>query len=255
VHIVYQGQLSPNAFLIQAPAKRIFFMIPFHGNTLIGTTDTDYKGNPDDVKVGKEDIEYLLKEASRVFPAISFDQAKIISTFAGLRPLVFDKGSPSKISRKHGIEKTFSGLWYVLGGKFTTYRAIAEDAIKRAMPQLTNKMPFSGKWTLYGSGSSNDELKLVSLRYGVSIETIKHTMGIYGCRYVDVLELTKKMPELKEPICTCTATICAQVKYALQVEMAQSVDDIVERRLQLQYNACSSKACIQKIKEIYNSRS
>ncbi len=252
IHLVYQGQLSPQAFLIQAPDKRIFFMIPFHGNTLIGTTDTDYKEGPDDVKVTDADVQYLLTQARRVFPAIAFDSAKIITTFAGLRPLVFDQGDPRKISRKHAVEKTYSGLWYVLGGKFTTYRAIAEDAIKKALPQLSNKLPFSGKWAVYGSGGSNEELKLVSQRYGVSIEAIKHLMGIYGSRFGDVLDLTKQAPDLKEPICTCTATIAAQVVYAKQVEMAQTTGDIVERRLQLQYNACASKACLRKVEEIFN---
>ncbi len=253
IHLVYQGQLSPHAFLVQAPDKRIFFVIPFHGNTLIGTTDTDYRGSPDEVAVSDTDIQYLLKEARRVFPSIAFDTSKIITSFAGLRPLVFDKGDPRKISRKHAVEKTYSGLWYVLGGKYTTYRAIAEDVIKKAMPQLANKLPFSGKWTVYGSGGSNEELKIVSQRYDISIETIKHLMGIYGSRFIDVLDLTKESPALKEPICTCTATIAAQVVYASQVEMAQTSTDIIERRLQLQYNACTSKACLSQVEQLWDT--
>ena len=101
VHIVYQGEISSSAFLLQSRQdKRIFFVIPFKGNSLIGTTDTDYHQGPDSVKVEEADIQYLLQEASRVFPNINFDTSKIITTFAGLRPLVAEKGDPSKISRK-----------------------------------------------------------------------------------------------------------------------------------------------------------
>jgi len=78
VHIVYQGTISTNAFLLQSRQdKRIFFVIPFKGNSLIGTTDTDYDQGPDDVKVEEEDIRYLLQEASRVFPNITLNARKL----------------------------------------------------------------------------------------------------------------------------------------------------------------------------------
>ncbi len=248
VHIVYQGQIAPQAFLIQAKDRRIFFVIPFKSNTLIGTTDTDYDGNPDNVKVEEEDLQYLLREASRVFPSISFDSRKIIATFAGLRPLVFDKGTPGKISRKHAIEQTSSGLWYVLGGKFTTYRAMAQETIEKAMPQLKGKLPFSGQWTLYGSGAVSEEIKLISQRYNVSFELVRHLMSVYGSRYTDLLELIKTFPELNGPICTCSPTVKAQIVYAKQMEMAVRWEDIFERRLQLQYNHCVSKACLKSVR-------
>ncbi len=130
VHIVYRGEISPSAFLLQSRQdKRIFFVIPFKGNSLIGTTDTDYDQSPDSVKVEEADIQYLLQEAGRVFPNINFDRSKIITTFAGVRPLVADKGDPSRISRKHAIECNPSGIYFVMGGKYTTYRAIAEEAV------------------------------------------------------------------------------------------------------------------------------
>src|SRR5208283_1411570 len=118
------------AFLLQSRQdKRIFFVIPFKGNSLIGTTDTDYQQRPDQVQVEEADIQYLLQEAGRVFPNINFDRSKIIMTFAGVRPLVAEVGDPSRISRKHVIERNSSGVYFVMGGKYTTYRAIAHEAI------------------------------------------------------------------------------------------------------------------------------
>jgi len=131
VHLICRGQISQKAVLLQVKkGKRIFFVIPWKGDTLIGTTDTDFQGNPDDVRVEEEDIAYLLNELKNFFPENTFSRTNIISSFAGLRPLVYQKGNPSKISRKHGIQTSDSGVIYVMGGKFTTYRKIAEDVMR-----------------------------------------------------------------------------------------------------------------------------
>ena len=234
VHIVYRGEISPSAFLLQSRQdKRIFFVIPFKGNSLIGTTDTDYHQSPDSVKVEEADIQYLLQEAGRVFPNINFDRSKIITTFAGLRPLVADKGDPSRISRKHAIESNSSGIYFVMGGKYTTYRAIAEEAVIKAMPQLASKMPYGGQYALYGSGGSNEELKILSQRFEVPLDLVRYLQGIYGSRFGDVLNIARGNDQLKEKICSCSPAIAAQVIYAREVEMAQTPEDVMERRLGL----------------------
>lgn len=251
VHIVYRGEISPSAFLLQSRQdKRIFFVIPFKGNTLIGTTDTDYDQSPDQVQVEDADIQYLLQEASRVFPNVNFDRSKIITTFAGLRPLVADKGDPSRISRKHALERNSSGIYFVMGGKYTTYRAIAEEAVAKILPALASKIPYGGQYTLYGSGGSNDELKILSQRFDVPLDLIRYLQGIYGSRFGDVLNITRGNDQLKEKICSCSPTIAAQVVYARDVEMARSVEDVVERRLGLSYLDCPSKDCRRSIKKI-----
>ena len=256
VHIVYRGEISKNAFLIQSRQdKRIFFVIPFKGNTLIGTTDTDYHQSTDGVKVEEMDIQYLLQEASRVFPNINFDRSKIITTFAGLRPLVADKGDPSKISRKHDIECNASGIYFVMGGKYTTYRAIAEEAILKAMPELASKMPYGQQFTLYGSGGSNEELKILSQRYEVPLDLIRYLQGIYGSRFGDVLNIAQGNPQLKERICSCSSAIAAQVIYARDVEMAQNIDDIMDRRLELSYLDCPTGNCRRSIEKILKNNS
>jgi glycerol-3-phosphate dehydrogenase len=252
VHIVYRGEISPSAFLLQSRQdKRIFFVIPFKGNSLIGTTDTDYHQSPDGVKVEEADIQYLLQEAGRVFPNINFDRSKIITTFAGLRPLVADKGDPSRISRKHEIESNSSGIYFVMGGKYTTYRAIAEEAVVRALPHLASKMPYGGQYALYGSGSSNEELKILSQRYDVPLELVRYLQGVYGSRFGDVLNIARGNHQLKEKICSCSPVIAAQVVYARQVEMAQNADDVIERRLGLAYLDCPTQNCRRMIDGIF----
>jgi glycerol-3-phosphate dehydrogenase len=255
VHIVYRGEVSSSAFLLQSRQdKRIFFVIPFRGgNTLIGTTDTDYHQSPDSVKVEDADVQYLLQEAGRVFPHISFDASRIITTFAGLRPLVADKGDPSQVSRKHAIDRNPSGIYFVMGGKYTTYRAIAEEAVGKALPHLAHKMPYSSHYVLYGSGGGNEEFKILSQRYGVSLDLIRYLQGIYGSRYSDVLGFAQKDVLLKEKICSCSPAIAAQVIYARDVEMAQNTEDIMERRLGLAYLDCPSQNCRRYIETALKS--
>lgn len=251
VHIVYRGKISPRAFLLQCHQdKRVFFVIPFRGNSLIGTTDTDYSKSPDSVEVEETDIQYLLQEAGRVFPHITFDRSKIITTFAGLRPLVADKGHPSRISRKHAIDRDSSGIYFVMGGKYTTYRAIAEQALLQAMPQLASKMPYAGQYALYGSGGSNEELKILSQRFEVPLELVRYLQGIYGSRFGDVLNIARGNDKLKARICSCSPAIAAQVIYARDVEMAQNTEDIMDRRLGSSYLDCPTKDCRRAIEEI-----
>ncbi len=254
VHILYKGQIFNQAFLIQSYSdKRIFFVIPFRGHSLIGTTDTDYGGSPDDVKPEQDEINYLFKEASRVFPQIVFKKENIITTFAGLRPLVHEKGSPSKISRKHSIEKSLAGIWYVLGGKYTTYRAIAKECVQKILPNLASKLPDDLKHPLYGSGEVKIDIRQVALRFGVSPEVVTYLIGFYGIRYWDVLKLIDEDSSLRVKLCECSLNIRAQVAYAVRVEMAQTFEDVFTRRLQLQYNDCSTKHCHKSVEEVFKT--
>ncbi len=232
VHIVYPEEISKNAFLIPSPKdNRVFFVIPWNGNSLIGTTDTDYSSDPDDVRPEKEDIQYLMNEAKRVFPGLKLDHTDTVS-FAGLRPLIKSKGHPSKVSREHMIHESKSGVSYVAGGKYTTYRRMAFDCLKRLI-----RIPNTQRYSLYSGGKIMDDPKQISEKYGVDLEVLSELMSKYGARYKDVLNLTKENSELKERIHPDLPMIKAQIKYSIDVEMAIKEEDIVYRRLSVGYNA------------------
>jgi glycerol-3-phosphate dehydrogenase len=241
IHLVYKGQISKHAVLIQTHQdKRIFFVIPWMGNSLIGTTDTDFDGDPDQVSAEKEDIAYLIEEARRVLPGVDFSEANLVTTFAGLRPLVHKEGEPSEVSRRHEIEVSTSGVIYVMGGKYTTYRKIAQDCLKKFM-YLKTKAPL--EYTLYGSGPIASSPQEIAAAFSITEESAAHLTGKYGSRYVDVLDLTRKDNSLKQRFCDCSPAIKAEVLYAIEVEMAQNAEDIIERRLALQYIPCASGKC------------
>lgn len=137
-HIVYRKLPHDRAILLSAHKdKRVFFVIPWRGLTLIGTTDTDYSGSCDAVYATSDEVEYLLEEARRVFPNENIDNSGIIATFAGLRPLVNIQNKLTwHVSREHLIKVSGSGLISVVGGKYTTYRHLAEEVTDEALSKL-----------------------------------------------------------------------------------------------------------------------
>ena len=249
IHVVCPGKISDHALLIPtAKDKRVFFIIPWMGNSLIGTTDTDYTADPDAVAVDQEDIDYLFRELRRVFPGGTFQKEKIITIFAGLRPLVHKQGAPAQISRHHVIKRAYSGIIYVMGGKYTTCRKIAEDClkeIKESRPLVDTRAGFP----VYGSGEITESAQDVAKQNGLNVDVAKYLMEFYGTRYPDVLQLIQNNPALKEPLCTCSPAIKAQVVYAVQVEMAVKDEDIIKRRLSLVYRPCQSGQCVKEIRQ------
>ena len=141
IHIVYRRLPHERAILLSAHKdKRIFFVIPWRGFSLIGTTDTDYRGSEDEVYASMDEVEYLLKETRRVFPGENIDKKGIITTYASLRPLVNTQGKPAwQVSREHLIKESHSGLISVVGGKYTTYRHLAEQVVDLALAKIEGR--------------------------------------------------------------------------------------------------------------------
>ncbi len=254
VHLVYAGRFSKKAILVfNEDDGRVFFIIPWGENTLIGTTDTDYKKGADDVSVNDEDIGYLLEATRRVFPNRSIDPSNIIDTFAGLRPLIKDEGSPSKVSRECVINQSFSGIYYILGGKYTTYRKIAEDCLKKI---YSNKFRFSQKeFCVYGGGRITESVAAVSKKFSVAEDIVERIMAVYGSRYEDVLKIVTDGPKYKKRLTTNTDIIQAQIIYAQEKEMAQTKEDIYYRRLGMRYLVKDAKAMIKEIEQVIINRS
>lgn len=133
VHLVVdQQRLRVSDAVVITAGERILFAIPWGERTILGTTDTDYDGALDDVRADSADVRYVLELVNGAFPAARLDDADVISTWAGLRPLIADSdGRPSDISRAHEIRSPEPGWWDVAGGKLTTYRLMAEQTVDR----------------------------------------------------------------------------------------------------------------------------
>jgi len=148
VHMVVERARIPvPETVVMTEGKRILFAIPWGERTILGTTDTDYNGSQDDVRAEPGEIGYLLEVAGRFFPGVKLEPQDIISTWAGLRPLLADpNGRPSDISRAHEIKTLEPGWWDVAGGKLTTYRLMAEEAVDGIVAWLRKLPDLDKQW-------------------------------------------------------------------------------------------------------------
>lgn len=138
IHLVVErARLPVSDTVVMTEGKRILFAIPWGERTILGTTDTDYRGSLDDVAADEADIQYVLNIANQFFPPAKLTRAEVISTWAGLRPLIAAPGGePSDISRTHEIRSPEPGWWDVAGGKLTTYRLMAEQTVDQVVRWL-----------------------------------------------------------------------------------------------------------------------
>jgi glycerol-3-phosphate dehydrogenase len=217
---------------------RVIFAIPWLGRLLVGTTDEETTLQ-DEMVVKEEEAEYLLKQLNRYLDH-PLNRNQIVSGFAGMRPLVASGSSrrTKELIRDHEVEvDSCSGLISVLGGKWTTYRAMAEDAINTVLQRLAlpaapcttsnHRLTGSEEW------SPNFWAELVR-NYGISKETARHLSHKFGTAAREVLDLTIDSPQLKEPIVDGSFSIRAEVVYGVREEMATSIEDILARRTGLQ---------------------
>ncbi|HEY1786805.1 MAG TPA: glycerol-3-phosphate dehydrogenase/oxidase, partial [Verrucomicrobiae bacterium] len=138
VHLVVdRARISTPDTVVMTEGKRILFAIPWGERTILGTTDTDYDGSLDRIFADATDIRYILEITNRFFPGANLSETDVISSWAGVRPLIADPhGSPSDISRSHQIRNPEPGWWDVAGGKLTTYRLMAEQTVDQIVHAL-----------------------------------------------------------------------------------------------------------------------
>lgn len=230
-------KISNNALVLFSSSDgRLFFVIPWEGYSIIGTTDTDYDDDSDTVAADREDTEYLLREVRRSFPTLK--EEDVYYTFAGLRALAGKSdGSASNVSRGHRLidhEKTdgLGGIISVIGGKITGFRAIAEeitDMVSKKLgvttPCTTASIPLPGSPAL-----TVEELERVAGDSGLPHDTIAHLNNLYGSRMTEVIEMAEKDPGGKERICPHSRDIIAQIWHAVKYEQAVTPGDFLLRR-------------------------
>lgn len=142
IHVVVErSRLPVTDAVVITEGRRIIFVIPWGQRLIVGTTDTDYDGQPEHVSVEANDIDYVLRTVNAAFPTVALRENDVISSWAGLRPLIASPdGSPSDISRGHQIRTPEPGWWDIAGGKLTTYRLMAEQAVDAICRHLSHQV-------------------------------------------------------------------------------------------------------------------
>ena len=215
---------------------RLMFAIPWGKFSIIGTTDTDFNGDLDHVYADATDVDYVIAAANHAFPGTPITRADVVSTYAGLRPLVGQIGkSTSKTSREHEIWTTPSGLVTIAGGKLTTYRSMAEQLVDIVAKQLRDQFNVVAKNPCLTAKTpiieSNGEGPIDGLPQDA--EAVDHLKHIHGVQSGRVVEFARRDPRFARRIVDGLPYIWAEVPYAIENEMALTVTDVLERRLHL----------------------
>jgi glycerol-3-phosphate dehydrogenase len=257
IHIVVEQEKLPvqHAVVLFHPTdERVLFALPWGDRTYVGTTDTDYDGTPGKEYATLEDVDYLIAAANHYFPNHKIDRRDVISTWAGLRPLIQPEAdtadmAESQVSREHQIHIGEDGLITIAGGKLTTYRKMAKECVDTAvqilklMAQLppdiqsgqTFKFPLPGAvgWPEDDDHERVAEQISEECECDLSHAIRRHLVDTYGMRALEVARLCAQDPTLLEPIVPGRVEIMAQVDFGVQEELAASVSDIMVRRTQI----------------------
>src|SRR5690606_6084008 len=232
---------------------RVLFLLPWHGHTLAGTTD-----NPapleDDPQPREEDVDYVLRHV-REYSELTVERGDVLAAWSGIRPLVEDGegGDTARKSRDHVVLTSPSGLVTVTGGKWTTYRSMAEDAVDAAVavgelrPERgcdTRDLPLVGA----GRFSPDGHARLRSL-YGLPGDVALHLNRAYGDRAEAVARLARG--GLGERLVPGHPYVAAEVVYARDCELACTADDVLARRLRLSFlDAAAAEAARPRVEEL-----
>lgn len=232
--------------LISPSDKRMLFLVPWGDYALIGTTDTDYEGDYDDVHASADDVDYILEAANHALPRARLTHGDVISTYAGLRPLVVEGGGKdvkeSQVSREHSIYESHSGLVSIAGGKLTTARSMAEELVDLAARRLEERFGVRPRKCttknapVFGKDGVDFSRRLQRLAREVRLaDDVIDNLQRLGTGAVRVLAMLAEDPSLSARLGEGVPYIEAEVVYSAREEMAMSLSDFMVRRSLLFY--------------------
>lgn len=240
VHLVVpRSAITGEVGLILRTAKSVLFVIPWGGHWIIGTTDTDWELDRAHPAASAKDIDYLLAHVNEVLDR-PLTRADIEGVYAGLRPLLSgESDSTSALSREHAVVEPLLGLLLVAGGKFTTYRVMAQDVIDRAVRRLgdvrhsgTAELPLLGADGFESMWRDRADL---ARRHELSVGAMEHLLERYGTLTTELLGLIDHDRSLAEPLPGAPEHLSAEVVYAARHEGAQHVVDVLTRRTRISF--------------------
>jgi glycerol-3-phosphate dehydrogenase len=239
IHLVVpRDRIHGDSGLILRTEKSVLFVIPWGRHWIIGTTDTDWSLDKAHPAASAADIEYLLEHVNAVLEQ-PLTPADVEGVYAGLRPLLSGESeSTSKLSREHAVAHSVPGLVVIAGGKYTTYRVMAKDAVDAAVHGLDAKVPDSVTHRIpllgaEGYSALRNSMHLLAQRYGVHEARVEHLLGRYGSLTDEVLDLVLEDPTLGEPLSGAPDHLRAEIVYAASHEGARHLDDVLARRTRI----------------------
>ena len=239
VHIVVpRDRIVSEVAIILRTEKSVLFVIPWGTHWIIGTTDTDWNLDLAHPAATKADIDYILDRVNTVL-VTQLTHDDIDGVYAGLRPLLAGESEEtSKLSREHAVATPSPGLVAIAGGKYTTYRVMAADAVDaaaefvptRVAPSITERVPLIGA---DGYFALINQTEHVGERYGLHPYRVRHLLDRYGSAIDEVLALAADDPTQLEPITEAPVYLKVEAAYAAAAEGALHLEDILARRMRV----------------------
>ena len=239
VHLVEpRNRINSATGIITRTEKSLLFIIPWGSHWIIGTTDTDWTLDLAHPAASQTDIDYLLDHANSLLQD-PLTREDVVGVYAGLRPLLSgESDSTSQLSREHAVASPVRGLTVIAGGKYTTYRVMAKDAVDAAVHGMQRKVPDSctERTPLLGAdgylGAWNSR-ELTAARTGLRRRQVEHLLGRYGTLMSELLDLIAERPELGEPLAGAPGDLKAEACYAASHEGALHLEDVLTRRTRI----------------------
>jgi glycerol-3-phosphate dehydrogenase len=216
----------------------VLFIIPWGRHWIIGTTDTDWALDKAHPAATRADIDYLIDHVNRVL-ATPLTHADVEGVYAGLRPLLAGESElTSKLSREHVVAHSAPGLVVVAGGKYTTYRVMARDAVDEAAQALPGSVAQSATDTIpllggVGFAAAWNQRHTLAASAGLHVARVEHLLHRYGSLTQEILDLIRQRPDLREPLEGADDYLRAEIVYAASHEGAQHLDDVLARRTRI----------------------
>jgi glycerol-3-phosphate dehydrogenase len=239
IHLVVpKDRIHSSSGLILRTEKSVLFVIPWGRHWIIGTTDTEWNLDKAHPAASSADIDYLLEHVNSVLNT-PLTRDDVQGVYAGLRPLLAgESAETSKLSREHTVAHPVPGLVVVAGGKYTTYRIMAKDAVDEAVHGLdhrvaeccTEEIPVLGAEGYHALWNARAR---ISARTGLHVARVEHLLNRYGSLSEELFQLIADDPSLGDPLAAADDYLRAEVVYAASHESARHLDDVLTRRTRI----------------------
>lgn len=259
VHIVLRRERLDVHHVVLIPSahdRRFLFVIPWYEGIVVGTTDTEFLENPDDVRPERDDLQYILDAINWSFPDAGVGNADIVSSYAGIRPLVNAPGkSTADVPREYKLFESPSGIIVVAGGKLTTYRRMAKVVVDRVVRRLKSEnqdlvaMPC---WTQrirlgFPPDPGFDPFAPIDLAEDIR----KHLLADYGTWARQIVSILADSPQWSRRMVPGLPYILAEAYFGATQEMARTIEDILSRRTRVTLlNPDQGRSCAFEVSQI-----
>jgi glycerol-3-phosphate dehydrogenase len=239
VHLVVpRNRINSATGIISRTENSLLFVVPWGSHWIIGTTDTEWSLDLAHPAASRTDIDYLLGRVNALL-ADPLTRQDVVGVYAGLRPLLAgESDSTSKLSREHAVASPVRGLTVIAGGKYTTYRVMAKDAVDcavhgmqaRVPKSCTEKVPLAGADGYLAAWNSR---RLIAASAGLRVSTVEHLLARYGSLISELIALVAERPELGDPLSGAPEYLRAEAYYAASHEGALHLEDVLTRRTRI----------------------